>query len=196
MSSKKEGEVTLRNVATGAVSTRDFKTKDKHEMPIYDFFLAQGVSRLGSGSVDAGALFDGDPDTFWEPDPDDPIERWWIEIDLGRTVLVDELVLRFAEEGNGDAADRGVISNHLHSDGRHHDLLYVDGFTIKGHCGSHGDFGIELDFQTGTDFDTESPEEGDIVGFWTSKRPGLIKSPVPPGGTTFVNASRLIISTR
>ncbi|HEY0836758.1 MAG TPA: beta-ketoacyl-ACP synthase III [Azospirillum sp.] len=32
-----------------------------------------------------------------------------------------------AGEGKGDAADRGVLSTHLHSDGRHYDLLYVDG---------------------------------------------------------------------
>ncbi|WP_290985450.1 beta-ketoacyl-ACP synthase III [Ferrovibrio sp.] len=36
------------------------------------------------------------------------------------------LVLR-AEEGAGDSMDRGVLTTHLHSDGRHHDLLYVDG---------------------------------------------------------------------
>lgn len=36
------------------------------------------------------------------------------------------VVLR-AEQGNGRSTDRGVISNHLHSDGRYHDLLYVDG---------------------------------------------------------------------
>ena len=36
------------------------------------------------------------------------------------------VVLR-AEEGTGTAEDRGVLSNHLHSDGRHHDLLFVDG---------------------------------------------------------------------
>lgn len=36
------------------------------------------------------------------------------------------VVLR-AEEGAGTAEDRGVLSNHLHSDGRHHDLLFVDG---------------------------------------------------------------------
>lgn len=32
-----------------------------------------------------------------------------------------------AEEGKGTIADRGVLSTHLHSDGRHHDMLYVDG---------------------------------------------------------------------
>lgn len=32
-----------------------------------------------------------------------------------------------AQEGTGTAADRGILSTHLHSDGRHHDMLYVDG---------------------------------------------------------------------
>ena len=32
-----------------------------------------------------------------------------------------------AQQGAGTVQDRGVLTNHLHSDGRHHDLLYVDG---------------------------------------------------------------------
>ncbi|MEE2995891.1 MAG: beta-ketoacyl-ACP synthase III [Pseudomonadota bacterium] len=32
-----------------------------------------------------------------------------------------------AAEGAGDSGDRGVLANCIHSDGRHHDLLYVDG---------------------------------------------------------------------
>ncbi len=36
------------------------------------------------------------------------------------------LVLK-AGEGDGSSDDRGVLSTHLHSDGRLHDLLYVDG---------------------------------------------------------------------
>ncbi len=36
------------------------------------------------------------------------------------------VVLR-AQNGNGDKLDRGILSNHIRSDGRHHDLLYVDG---------------------------------------------------------------------
>ncbi len=32
-----------------------------------------------------------------------------------------------AEKGSGTTADRGILSTHLHSDGRHHDMLYVDG---------------------------------------------------------------------
>ncbi len=36
------------------------------------------------------------------------------------------LVLQ-AGVGEGTVADRGVLSSHLYSDGRHHDMLYVDG---------------------------------------------------------------------
>ena len=36
-------------------------------------------------------------------------------------------VVMTAGEGSGDKNDRGVLSTHLFSDGRHHDALYVDG---------------------------------------------------------------------
>lgn len=36
------------------------------------------------------------------------------------------VVLR-AAEGNGTSADRGILANKIHSDGQHHDLLFVDG---------------------------------------------------------------------
>jgi 3-oxoacyl-[acyl-carrier-protein] synthase-3 len=32
-----------------------------------------------------------------------------------------------AGQGTGGNSDRGILSTHLHSDGRHHDMLYVDG---------------------------------------------------------------------
>lgn len=51
------------------------------------------------------------------------------------------LVLR-AEEGKGSTDDRGVLTTHLHSDGRHNDLLYVDGgpssTQTTGHVRMHG----------------------------------------------------------
>jgi 3-oxoacyl-[acyl-carrier-protein] synthase-3 len=50
--------------------------------------------------------------------------------DRGTCVLFGDgagaVVLR-AEETNGDAKQRGIMSTHLHSDGRYHDMLYVDG---------------------------------------------------------------------
>jgi len=50
--------------------------------------------------------------------------------DRGTCVLFGDgagaIVLR-AGEGRGDAGDRGVLSSHLHADGRQYDMLYVDG---------------------------------------------------------------------
>ncbi|WP_439817982.1 beta-ketoacyl-ACP synthase III [Zavarzinia sp. CC-PAN008] len=50
--------------------------------------------------------------------------------DRGTCVLFGDgagaIVLK-AEQGQGGIADRGVHSTHLHADGRHHDLLWVDG---------------------------------------------------------------------
>ncbi len=40
-----------------------------------------------------------------------------------------------AAEGMGTAADRGILACDLHSDGRHRDLLYVDGGTSTGTTG-------------------------------------------------------------
>lgn len=36
-------------------------------------------------------------------------------------------VILQAAEGKGDISDRGILSTHLHADGRHYDKLYVDG---------------------------------------------------------------------
>jgi 3-oxoacyl-[acyl-carrier-protein] synthase-3 len=50
--------------------------------------------------------------------------------DRGTCVLFGDgagaIVLK-AEEGKGTTADRGILANALHSDGRQHDILYVDG---------------------------------------------------------------------
>ncbi|MFN4017458.1 MAG: beta-ketoacyl-ACP synthase III [Reyranella sp.] len=50
--------------------------------------------------------------------------------DRGTCVLFGDgagaIVLR-GEPGTGTSSDRGILANALHSDGRHHDILYVDG---------------------------------------------------------------------
>ena len=67
--------------------------------------LADAIS-AGSNQGDVVNALDGDPDTYWEPDPpQEDIElsgQWWFVIDLGRIVLTDRIVLRFVEEGEGD----------------------------------------------------------------------------------------------
>lgn len=50
--------------------------------------------------------------------------------DRGTCVLFGDgagAVVLQAEEGEGTTEDRGVLSTHIFSDGRHHDALYVDG---------------------------------------------------------------------
>jgi 3-oxoacyl-[acyl-carrier-protein] synthase-3 len=46
-----------------------------------------------------------------------------------------------AQEGKGDKTDRGILSTHLHSDGRHYNLLYADGG--PGSTGSAGHVRME-----------------------------------------------------
>lgn len=50
--------------------------------------------------------------------------------DRGTCVLFGDgagAVVLTAGEGRGETSDRGILSSHLHADGTHHDLLYVDG---------------------------------------------------------------------
>lgn len=64
--------------------------------------LYGGVSAAGSNVVDAAHVIDGDINTYWEPDSADEVERWYVEVDLGRTVIAKRIVVRFVEEGMGD----------------------------------------------------------------------------------------------
>jgi hypothetical protein len=76
---------------------------------VFDYWVRPGVSRVGSNPRLAENILDGDPTTFWEPDPNDPIEQWWIEVDLGRAVPLERLKLQFVEEGLGDPFLRFIM---------------------------------------------------------------------------------------
>ena len=69
---------------------------------IYDYIVRPGVSRVGSNPHLAPNILDDDPTTFWEPNPDDPIGDWWIEVHLGRVVPLERLRLQFVDEQLGD----------------------------------------------------------------------------------------------
>ena len=77
--------------------------------PLYDYRYRPGVSRVGSNPGLAANVFDNDPTTFWEPDPDDPLDQWWIEIDLGRAVPLERLRLQFVDEELGDPFLRFIL---------------------------------------------------------------------------------------
>ena len=60
----------------------------------------------GSNREDVPNVLDGDPDTYWEPEPpaenSDVDATWWFSIDLGRVVVADRIVVTFVGEGMGD----------------------------------------------------------------------------------------------
>ena len=94
--------LSLRNESTGATSTREFGAKDKIAFPVYNYVQRVGVSRVGSNEALAPHIVDGDRDTFWEPDLAATPDKWWIEIDLGRVIVVEKVVLHFVDETLGD----------------------------------------------------------------------------------------------
>ena len=63
---------------------------------------AGGVRVAGSNLPLAANIIDGSDDTFWEPAAGAPLRDWWIEINLGRSVWVRKIVVKFVEEGAGD----------------------------------------------------------------------------------------------
>ena len=91
-----EGTVTPRRIRKQINAVRDAEAFS------YGDGERGGVKRAGSNLLDVPNIIDGDPETFWEPDRDDPLKDWWVEIDLGRAVVANRMVLRFVEEGEGD----------------------------------------------------------------------------------------------
>lgn len=61
-----------------------------------------GIRNAGTNRAGAAHILDGREDTFWEPDLADALDTWWVEIDLGRLVWAQKVVVKFAAEGAGD----------------------------------------------------------------------------------------------
>lgn len=57
----------------------------------------QRFARTPSNQQDADLAGDQDPNTWWQPDPDTPVQSWWLELDLGRTVVADKVRVRFPD---------------------------------------------------------------------------------------------------
>ena len=68
-------------------------------------FAWGGIKNAGSNLGRAANIIDRGEErleTFWEPDLNRPPSEWWVEIDLGRIVSAEKVVLRFVEEELGD----------------------------------------------------------------------------------------------
>lgn len=73
--------------------------------------LTGGILAAGSNRTQADLVIDGDDGSWWEPAPGAPVDGWWIDIDLGRVVVVSRLVVRFAESGDPFLKFRVLISD-------------------------------------------------------------------------------------
>ena len=61
-----------------------------------------GIRRAGTNLEGAAQIMDGLEETYWEPDLDASLRDWWVEMDLGRVVWAQKVVVKFAAEGAGD----------------------------------------------------------------------------------------------
>ena len=57
----------------------------------------QRFARSPSNAATAALVGDQDTATWWQPNEEDPVEKWWIEIDLGRAVVAEKMRVIFPD---------------------------------------------------------------------------------------------------
>ena len=86
------GLVRIERDVNAVSDAKDFKTysvEKKDYLP--------GGAKAWSNPDGAENVMDGRVETWWSPDPEDPLEDWQIEIDLGRLVAAKRVRLIFAD---------------------------------------------------------------------------------------------------
>ena len=99
---RKEVTLSLRSLDDNGTSTQKFKMKDKVQFPTYSYVQHIGISRAGSNPQMAANILDGDLTTYWEPDLQTNNDKWWVEVDLGRVIVIEKIVLHFVDQERGD----------------------------------------------------------------------------------------------
>ena len=102
----------LRRDINAALNAMEFKTPEAGGDT-----LVGGIRMAGSSAEQAPFIMDGDQDTYWEPDPADPLKDWFVDVELGRTVIAKRVVVRFAQAGDPFLKFRVLLS-----DGRPHSV--------------------------------------------------------------------------
>ena len=67
-----------------------------------DTGIQGGIRSAGTNLQEAAYVIDGRDDTFWEPDASTDIGNWWLEINLGRLVWAQKVVVKFVGINEGD----------------------------------------------------------------------------------------------
>ena len=102
------GLVRVRGMAdsvNACLDAHEFKhiVKDKNTpgfIPIErsnDGYRYGGILWAPSNTSDAEHVIDGRKDTWWKPAPEDTLEDWWIDVDLGRVVPATKIRLVFPD---------------------------------------------------------------------------------------------------
>lgn len=106
------GEVTPRRWRKSPNAVLDIVENLRRNPPPYlsgknpeEFELLDAI-QAGSNRQDVVNLFDGNMDTYWEPDPPSGeaglAAQWWFTVDLGQLALASKVILRFVDRELGD----------------------------------------------------------------------------------------------
>ncbi|NKB66489.1 MAG: hypothetical protein GKR89_05470 [Candidatus Latescibacteria bacterium] len=81
----------------GALQVEDGRLSPRFFRKQINASLQATIRAAGTNANAAAAIIDGDAQTGWSPDPDAPLERWWVEIDLGQVLPIQRLSIHFDE---------------------------------------------------------------------------------------------------
>ena len=124
-----------------------------------------GLRDAGSNRGSVANLMDGRMDTFWEPDIDDPLEDWWVQIDLGRTVAATKIVLKFVGEEVGDPFLQFKVTT-SQGETTIGPMLYRTRFTTSQPTNTDRVFEIDLTAQLPTKWpNTHGDFTGDVIRY-------------------------------
>lgn len=89
--------------------------------------LVGGIWSAGSNFTEAVNIIDGDVNTYWEPDHETNLDEWFVEVDLGRSVIAKRIIARFVDAGQGDPflKFRVLISDGIADFGKNRKRRYV-----------------------------------------------------------------------
>ena len=96
----------FRKEINAVANAGDFRheTKERDE-------VVGGIWEAKSNPQTANLIVDGDLETFWQPNPDDALDQWSVQLDLGRPVLARQIRLVFPDrEGRGPCGNSASLS--------------------------------------------------------------------------------------
>jgi len=91
-----DGSVGLRWIRKNINAVADAE-QFQHESKDAKGLVWGGVRKAGSNLVAGEWAIDGDVNTWWQPSPEDDLDDWWIDVDLGRPVLATKVRIIFPD---------------------------------------------------------------------------------------------------